>query len=255
MNKINIIIAFLFFIVSCNEKETTHTGSSADATNIESSAELNVEPPKVLPALQSESYPATTVDKSLLENTGNLAKKWTVVEGIRVGTITKNSSLEQIKREYPSAAYDIDTVRGKNRTLMAVTFYKNGPDQFQVFWDINNNFKNPLIVKLFNPNSKWVLSNGIRVGSSLEAVIAANGKDFYFAGFEDDTNQGKTNGKVYNWNNGNMTRLLGMAFRYDSKADAFESFRQFEKLQPFPTNHPDVKNLGLTVREISCIFR
>lgn len=255
MNKIHIIIVLVFLIASCDQRETLHSDSSTDTTNIEPDTKLNPEPPKPLPSLKVESYPTTAVDNNLLQNTGSTPEKWTVVEGVRVGKITKNSTLAQLKKEYTSAAYDVDTIRGNSRTLIAVTFYKNGPDQFQVFWDIDNNYQNPLMVKLFNPNSKWVLSNGLKVGSPLEAVIAANGKDFYFVGFDDTTNEGKTNGKVISWNGGNINNQLGIAFRYNSKADAFESFRQFERLQRFPSNHPDVKNLGLTIREISCNFR
>ena len=249
MYKIFLLIAIIT-VVGCQDKKNIVNEQTDREKLIQ-----NAEPPKAKPALVVENYPISVVDIKLIKKpqTVGTARKWIIVGGTRVGDVTKNTTLAQLKSSYGARnVKDSDFSQGAKKFLTSKVF-EGQPNEFEVYWSDTVSRKNPIMVKVTGLGD-WRTTQGISVGSTLQELVAINRKDFYFLGFNNNEYNGIYNGKV-KWNKGEVDNKIGVSLTYDNLANAKESFRNFRNLQPFPTNYPEVKDLGLTVKEISCVFR
>jgi hypothetical protein len=78
-------------------------------------------------------------------------------------------------------------------------------------------------------------------------------KDFYFLGFDEATYGGRYNGMV-TWNKGRLPNTFGVSLEPSLMSKSLPVLESFQTLAKFPTNHPDVPSLGLTVSQMSFTF-
>jgi hypothetical protein len=247
---------FLFVIIaftaSCQSKDKAE--KTLEEQKLEQAKDAQAPKPK--PALLTANYPATVLNESLIKRPEKVgtAKKWIIVAGTRVGDVTKTTTLAELKSSY-GAENITDGVfeQGKKKFLTSIVF-ENKPNEFEVFWGDTLTRKNPKMVKIRGTNGDWLTTQGIRVGATVEELVAINRKDFYFIGFDNMQYDGLYNGKLRSWDDGEVSKYIGITLMYDNIANAKESFSRFQHLESFPSNYPDVKDLGLTVKEVSCTF-
>lgn len=214
----------------------------------------NAEPPKPKAALLVENYPPTELNTDLIKKPQDVgtASKWIIVGGTRVGEITKSTTLAQLRSSYGATNVTDSEFSQGSKKFSTSKVFEGQKNEFEVFWS-DDSRTNPIMVKITGTGD-WRTTQGIAVGSTLQELISINRQDFYFTGFNDNDYNGAFNGKV-RWNKGEVDNKIGVSLIYDNIANAKESFKTFQTLQLFPTNHPEVKELGLTVREISCVLR
>lgn len=249
INKIIYSLVFVCFLWGCQSEGEGHEVIS-EADQKTEAATTPIQPGN---PLKVESYPPSEIDPSLvkMEESGT---KWTILPGQRVGEITKTTTFAKLKQVYGGGKLKNEQVKlDGGKVFFTTTFFENEPNEFIVYWNDSITQKDPVMIKITGSGGNWATTNGVRVGASLEYLLAMNGKDFYFLGFDDNAYGGVHNGKVQ-WNGGKGGNYLGVQLMYDNMANARESFPKFQNLQKFPTNHPDVKSLGLTVKMMSFSF-
>lgn len=97
----------------------------------------------------------------------------------------------------------------EGETYMATTLFKKRPaDRLIVSWSDEKRRSKPESIvaraDASTPGSNWRLPNGLRPGSSLADVEAANGKPFQLSGFEWDYG-----GYVTDWKGGSLAKGVG----------------------------------------------
>ncbi len=249
MYKVFLLIAIIA-VIGCQDKKSI-VGKKTDKEKLIQ----NAEPPKPKPALVVENYPASEIDINLVKTpqTVGTASKWIIVGGTRVGDITKSTTLAQLKNSYGAGNVTDNNFTQGAKKFLTSKVYEGQVNEFEVFWSDTISRKSPIMVKVTGPGD-WRTTQGIAIGSTLQELVAINRKDFYFLGFNNNEYDGYYNGKV-KWNKGEVGDKIGISLAYDNIANAKESFITFLNLQSFPSNHPQAKDLSLTVREISCVFR
>ena len=78
--------------------------------------------------------------------------------------------------------------------MPGILLYPDTKHEVEVLLDEDNY---PIMYRVNTEDSEWATPQGIRVGSTLTELIAANGKDFKFFGFDWDYG-----GTVTNWQDG-----------------------------------------------------
>jgi hypothetical protein len=251
MHKFILLIAIVA-VIGCKDKKNIVDKKTAQEKLIQ-----NAEPPKPKPALVVENYPINEIDVSLVKTpkAAGTANKFTIVGGTRVGNITKSTTLAQLKSSYGAANIKNSNFTQGAKKFLTSKVYEGQPNEFEVFWSDTLSRKNLTMVKITGKGGDWRTSQGIAIDCTIQELIAINRKDFYFLGFDYSQSEGLYNGKVRSWNNGEVNNKIGISLIYDSAANAKEGFNTFRTLQSFPSNHPDVNDLGLTVKEISYFFK
>lgn len=242
------LVVLVCFIWSCQSESEGHE-VIAEAEQKMQEVTTPIQPGNTL---KVESYPPSKIDASLVK-TEMSDTKWTILPGQRVGEITKTTTFAKLKQVYHDNDVKNKRVSLGSRSFFTSTFFENEPNEFIVFWNDTTTQKDLVMVKITGNGGEWQTTTGIKIGSTLDYLLAVNGKDFYFLGFNNNVYDGVHNGKV-DWNGGKGGNYLGVQLMYDSMANAREAFPKFQNLQEFPTNHPDTKSLGLTVKSMNFSF-
>ncbi|MFH1197444.1 MAG: hypothetical protein V1720_17220 [bacterium] len=124
--------------------------------------------------------------------------------------ISSNSFAQHMKDEYfkltvcegnsiiNSKTTQTDLIKkfGKDKVTIQKQYYAEGteeyectilfpgtPDSLIIKWKEGNQFIAPEFIEFNGANSNWILSNGIKIGTTLKELVKLNGKDFTFSGF------------------------------------------------------------------------
>jgi len=133
--------------------------------------------------------------------------------------------------------------------VITTRIYFGTDKELTIYWNKDNKLKSILLNK---PNSKWSI-NKIKVGMTLDEVIAINTADFDYYGFGWDNG-----GYVYDWNHGALTDSTNN-FRVNLNLDWDKVGNQnIDKFMgdnvKLKSNNPELKKLGLSVYSILAIY-
>lgn len=188
-------------------------------------------------------------------------KKWMITPGKSVGVIQQKSTLASVSNTYGKNNITKENVvtaardaQGRPIRLYQTTLFKGGKNEAIIYWEDTINIQNPIQVRILGEAGDWATNKGVKVGTKLEYLLHANGKDFYFLGFDDTQYNGQFNGKV-KWNKGRMPNSFAVSLEPSLISKGLDTFTTFQQLIMFPTNHPDVQSLGLFVREMRVLLK
>lgn len=135
-------------------------------------------------------------------------------------------------------AYDREgNITGKEYVLYTDT-------RNEVIISFDNNKGNSITIK--NKSSDWKFPHGFYVGMPLEKVIAANGKDFKFYGFEWDYS-----GMLASWEKGKLENE-GVSIILSAPDNVNDSiYSKFSGEKQYNTNNSELRSLELFVEEIT----
>ena len=105
-----------------------------------------------------------------------------------------------------------------------------------------------ILYRISQPGSKWATSSGIKVGSTLEELVAANGGHFKFTGFDWDYG-----GTVINWNGGNFDGadfLVKLNYNYEGIPMTEEDTSALLGDQEITSDNPAAQRYEIAVVEI-----
>ncbi len=183
------------------------------------------------------------------ENTTDAAASmdFTIVPGKSIGKITlENSTKAAIIAAYGAENVKEDSVYvGEGFSLPGLHVFPGTKNEMQIAYDAEMSPDKPAFIEVSGEGSDWKTTSGLKVGSTLQEVIAANGKDFKFSGFGWDYG-----GTVTNWEGGQLEGLLVRLdmTNNDMPADQFMGDREIN------TNDPELAKLGIKVSSISVRF-
>lgn len=207
----------------------------------------------------TDSYDKSTINADNITQ-GKAPAQWMIVPGTRAGSIRENSTLKSIESAYGKNNVTKEGIinggqarDGSILKFYKTTLFKGQKNETTILWSDTANIKNPVQVIISGKDGDWVTTRNIKVGTELQYLLDLNGKDFYFLGFDDQQYNGQFSGMA-TWNKGNMNNSLGIVLTPSLISKSMESFAQFQTLQKYPTNHPDVPTLGLRVKEIRVTF-
>lgn len=247
--------------ISCGDNAETKSPSSNTSTNTNSidSASSSTKTADAL-SLKVENYPPTSIQAQTTPT--EVAAKWRIAPGVAVGFINKKATLSGIQSKYGAENIIKDGViglgKGKNGQPIRVfqtLLYKDQPDMAIIYWSDTAAIKNPIQVRIVGNGNNWRTRNGISIGTKLMELIQINEKDFYFLGFDDSKYEGAYNGLVADWNGGKVNNSTGVVLVPSMMSESMNSTSSFNKLQKYPTNHPNAPSLGLSVGEMRFTFR
>lgn len=195
MNYIKFLsILFLVFTISSCEFGTS--------TKVENGNSLTDDSKKPIPT--------TPVKIEKIDN-------WTCIPGKQVGRIKANFNSSDIYKTFGKEnVSETEIGLGEGETKKGLLVFPKTNNEIQVLFQGNEEMTKLESIRIKGTNSKWKTDAGIKVGSSLEELVAANGKDFKFYGFEWDYA-----GKLANWNGGKLNDKLSVFLEATNEEPVF----------------------------------
>jgi hypothetical protein len=179
-----------------------------------------------------------------------------IVPGVRVGPISRTTTLADLRRIYGSASVRAEDIEaGEGETAPGATIF---PDdslrRVQVaFRDSTGTV--PRFITLRGDSSLWHTDRGVTLGTGLERLGALNGRPFVLLGFGWDYG-----GTVVSWNGGGLTSDSGAGrfivrlrpTRTGPAADSLMSDVPGDR--EYASDRPAMAGLAPAVYEILTIF-
>ncbi|MGB0862810.1 MAG: hypothetical protein ACPG19_07325 [Saprospiraceae bacterium] len=262
MNKISILffVSFIILVLGCknekvtNENPTDNKITEKDTAQVKSKINQNELIKKV------EDYTASNTEGEVI-TPKSTPKKWMIVPGTRVGEIKKNSSLKSLEATYGKKNIVIEGVVTLGRSPegnlikgIKTKIFRGRDNEIEVVWSDTANIKNPVVVRVLGTEKgDWITNSNVKIGTPLDYLIILNTKDFYFLGFDEETYEGQYNG-IVTWDKGRLPNTFGLHLSPSLMSKTLPIFNNFKTLAKFPTNHPDVPSLGLSVGQMSFTF-
>lgn len=136
-------------------------------------------------------------------------ENWLIVPDGQISNLQKNSLrkdniLDEVKKAFGEKNIKpVDFPIGEGDVLSGFAIY---PDtENEVLFHISDD---KILFKFYGkPNSKWIMDNGIKIGTTLEEVEKINKKPFKISGFEWDYS-----GTVSSWEGGSLSNNLSLIF-------------------------------------------
>lgn len=135
------------------------------------------------------------------EDTGNQTTEtaaspdWSIKPGFGFGVLSGEMDREAIEEKIgKDMVVERDFYLGEGESAPGLALYPDTPEEIEVLLD-DDGFV--ILYRQMQEGSKWATDNGIKVGTSIQELQAANGKPFKFTGFDWDYG-----GTVTNWNGG-----------------------------------------------------
>lgn len=159
------------------------------------------------------------------KTTGNAAKDprldFSIVPGERIGLITASScSKKQILTAYGDyAVEDSVYLYGLVKAPGVVLFPQDELRRVEIWWDSALDARRPAMISIVGKGasdggSVWKTSQGIGIGSPMQALTAANGKAFNFNGFG-----WEYGGRVSDWKGGSFDYRSNFHFVLNTAQD------------------------------------
>lgn len=169
-----------------------------------------------------------------------------IVGGRRVGKITKdNATKEGIIQAYGTENVQEDSIYiGEGFYWDGLRLFPGTKNELEIAWDPDTETTSPAFFRVSKEDTDWRTDQNITIGTTLEELLAINGKAFNFLGFGWDYG-----GAVSNLNGGNISGNLYIRLENVGKID--------ENLlgdQEISTNHPAVKGADIRVVRLETKF-
>jgi hypothetical protein len=263
MKKISILLlsSFIIFALGCKSEKVN---SENPATNNEvvqkDSTQAAAKPSQADLAKKVEDYELSTIDSEVI-TPKSIPAKWMIVPGTRVGSIRKNSTLATVEAAYGKENVAIEGVEtigtSQNGTPIKgvrTKIFRGTDNEIEIIWGDTTSIKNPIVIRILGTGKgNWITNTNVTIGTSVDYLLVLNRKDFYFLGFDEATYGGRYNGMV-TWNKGRLPNTFGVSLEPSLMSKSLPVLEGFQTLAKFPTNHPDVPSLGLTVNKMSFTF-
>ncbi|MFK7774160.1 MAG: hypothetical protein AB8F94_18560 [Saprospiraceae bacterium] len=217
------ILLLVFTISSCE------FGTS---TNVENGNSLTDKTKKPLPT--------TPVKIEKIDN-------WTCIPGQQVGRIKTNFNGSDIYKIFGKEnVLETEIGLGEGETKKGLLVFPKTNNEIQVLFEGNEEMMKLESIRINGTDSKWETDSGIKVGTTLEELVAANGKDFNFYGFEWDYA-----GKLANWNGGKLNDKLSVFLEATNEEPVFPHLLGDKE---FLSSNAKAKEAGLKVSSILINF-
>lgn len=172
---------------------------------------------------------------------------WTCIPGEQVGRIKTNFNGSDIYKTFGKEnVLETEIGLGEGETKKGLLVFPKTNNEIQVLFQGNEEMEKLESIRINGTDSKWKTDSGIKVGSTLEELVAANGKDFNFYGFEWDYA-----GKLANWNGGKLNDKLSVFLEATNEEPVFPHLLGDKE---FLSNNPKAKEAGLKVNAILINF-
>ena len=220
--KLLTIVSFAFIISSCD------SGTSSNSNGNPASDD------------QQKIVPTTPVKVEKIDN-------WTCIPGEQVGRIKANFNSSDIYKIFGKEnVLETEIGLGEGETKKGLLVFPKTSNEIQILFQGNEEMTKIETIRIKGINSKWITDSKIKVGTTLEELIATNEKDFKFYGFEWDYA-----GKLANWNGGKLNNKLSVFLEATNEEPVFPHLLGDKE---FLTDHPKAKEAGLKVSEILIEF-
>lgn len=172
---------------------------------------------------------------------------WLIVPGERFGPVTAKSTMADLRRAFGAGNVKPDEIAiGEGETLKGARVYAATANEIEIIWKEKS--PTPLSVTTYGKGGKWKTAGGLRIGSTLAEVEAANGRAFKLYGFGWDYG-----GRVAGWKGGKLPEAIYMDFEatveLGKQADLVMGDREFA------SDLPVMKKTKPVVRRISVEFK
>lgn len=135
-----------------------------------------------------------------------------IVPGIRVGPISANDNEQSIIDRLGGEVVERgEFAIGEGESVTATYIFPSTENELILLWD-QEDFNRLREVRIRKSASKWKLTNGVGIGSSLKEVEKANEGPFLMTGFEWDYA-----GTTMNWQGGLLSNQLTLIFAPPAK--------------------------------------
>ncbi|MFT6319970.1 MAG: hypothetical protein ACJAT4_000892 [Granulosicoccus sp.] len=172
---------------------------------------------------------------------------WTCIPGEQVGRIKANFNGSDIYKTFGKEnVLETEIGLGEGETKKGLVVFPKTNNEIQVLFQGKKEMTKLEIIRIKGTDSKWKTDAGIKVGSTLEELVAANGKDFNFYGFEWDYA-----GKLANWNGGKLNDKLSVFLEAINEEAVFPSLLGDKE---FLSSNPKAREAGLIVNELLINF-
>jgi hypothetical protein len=145
-------------------------------------------------------------DEESALQTADADQEWIIVAGERIGPVDQGATREGLRRQLGAdVVSDGEIYLGEGETRPGTVLFPGTSEELEIVWHTQD-FRCPEMVRASAPGSRWSTEQGVRIGSSVAQVQAANGRSFSFWGFEWDLG-----GYVVDWSGGRLSDL-GLRF-------------------------------------------
>ncbi len=222
MNYIKLLtILFLVITISSCEFGTS--------TNVESGNSI----------IDDSEKPTPTKDEKV--------DNWTCVPGLQVGRIKADFNGSDIFKTFGKEnVMETEIGLGEGETKKGLLVFPKTNNEIQVLFEGNEQMMKLETIRIKGTDSKWKTDSGIKVGTPLEALVAINGKDFNFYGFEWDYA-----GKLANWDGGKLDKNLSVFLEATNEEAVFPHLLGDKE---FSSSNPKAREAELKVSEILINF-
>jgi hypothetical protein len=183
---------------------------------------------------------------------------WKIVPGVRIGPITRESTLDSLKKQFGAANVRQEMLADEMHEYEGTVIYPDSPARRLVItWDDSNHHPSEIHVghlEGISPGA-WKTAEGIAIGTSLLQLEKVNGHAFHLAGFAWDYS-----GTVTSWDDGRLAPLKasGVELSLDPQlAPAAVRTKFWEQVRGdgfFPSTHPAMQALNPLVSLIRFFF-
>ena len=202
-----------------------------------------------LPALRDLGLRLSAITINIPRSTMTPTADFAVVPDSRLGPLTKEMGAEELLGMYQKSNVKSATIdMGSGLELPGYHLFPGTPNEVHVTYPDPENGEEYTTYTIVNPGGDWHLAGtDIRVGSTMAEVETANGGPFVIL---DGSQEGA--GEVVNWNGG---RLSGASLRLAVPEPNYLSVRSDEETPEISSTDPRLKNMNLTVSEITLSWK
>lgn len=130
--------------------------------------------------------------------------EWLCIPNVQVGKITPKSTEEDLIKAYGKARVIRKQVgAGEGEMIDATIILPGSKDELIIEWQEDFLYQRPSRIRIEKEGSQWHTSEDIRIGTTLDQLLAINGKDFNFYGFDWDYG-----GLANDWDGGKINKQL-----------------------------------------------
>ncbi|MDB4505706.1 MAG: hypothetical protein P8M17_10705 [Saprospiraceae bacterium] len=222
MNYINFLsILFFTFIISSCELGTNSTGKldTGDSNN------------------------PTLISSAEIEKLDN----WICVPGNQVGRIKADFNGADIYKTFGEEnVLTTEIGLGEGETKRGLLVFPKTKNEIQVLFQGKVEMAKLESIRIKGIGSKWKTDSGIKVGTTIEELVAINGKDFKFYGLEWDYS-----GRLVSWNGGKLDKKVSIFLEATNVEPVFPDLIGDKE---FWSSNPKAIEAGLFVNSILIFF-